>query len=298
LPVALTKAELVDRATRWGAKRKVEFRESFLSEWTKQGLVVDDDRNRGDNDKKRPTYRYGCRYYRRVLQVLRLYARGIRSVDQILILLSVGGHGVKPYEVREPLIREFARAQAKLNAMARSPRFDQHGDIPPKHKESLARNLGEADKRFAEAGIAPNLDQMIAAIRAARSPDPESGLRRLSDARDSDPIVECLKMAMGGFLATNPDFPGEVERTISSASDADLLLVNDMIALARGVLAWLARANPSPQVAGFIDAILISFTQPEFVASEFTILLTLLRRVPVEREPMEEFIQFAIRGFS
>ena len=298
MPVALTKAELVKRAAKWGAKRKVGFRESFLNEWIKQGLVVDDDRDRGDNDKKRPTYRYGRRYYRRVLQVLRLYARGIRSADQILILLFVGGHGVKPYEVREPLIREFARAQAKLNAMARSPRFDQDGDIPPKHKQSLARRLGEPDKPFAEAGIAPNLDQMIAAIRAARSPDPNSGLRRHSNAPYSDPIVECLKVAMGGFLAADPDVRSEVESTIMSATDADLWLVNDMIALARRFLVWLKGTNPSPQIAGFIDAILISFTQPEFVATEFAILLTLLRRVPVEREPMEEFIQFAIRGFS
>jgi hypothetical protein len=221
LPVALTKAELVDRATRWGAKRKIEFRASFLNEWIKQGLVVDDDRDRGDNDKKRPTYRYGCRYYRRVLQVLRLYSRQIRSVDQILILLFVGGHSVKPYEVREPLIRELARVQAKLNAMARSHRFDKPGDIPPKHKESLARGLGEADKRFAEAGVAPNLEQMIAAIRAARSADPESGLRRRSNACESDPVVECLKVAIGGFLATVPDVRGEVESTIMSATDAD-----------------------------------------------------------------------------
>jgi hypothetical protein len=258
LPVALTKAELVKRAAKWGAKRKVEFRESLLKEWIKQRLVVDEDRDRGDNDKKRPTYRYGCRYCRRVLQVLRLYARGIRSVDQILILLFVGGHGVKPYEVREPLIREFARTQAKLNAMARSPRFDQDGQIPPKHKQSLARNLGEPDKRFAEAGIAPNLDQMIAAIRAARSPDPESGLRRVTNTPSADPIVEALKMAMGGFLAADPEFPGEVERTISGASDPDLLLVNDMIALARRFLVWLKGTNPSPQIAGAVTPVISS----------------------------------------
>jgi hypothetical protein len=262
----------------WGAKRKVEFRESFLNEWIKQGLVVDDDRDRGDNERTRPTYRYGRRYYRRVLQVLRLYARGIRSVDQILILLFVGGHGVKPYEVREPLIREFARARAKLNAMARSHHLERSGNIPPKHKQSLARSLGEADKRFAEAGVAPNLDQTIAAIRAARSPDPESNLRRLSNARDSDPVVERLKVAMGGFLAVVPDVRGEVERTIIIATDADLWLVNDMIALARRFLGWMKRNNPSPHAAGFIDAILISFTQPEFVTSEFAVLLTLLRR--------------------
>ena len=125
MPIALTKAELLKRAAKWGAKRKVTFRKSLLNEWTKKGLVFDDDRDRGDNDKKRPTYRYGCRYYRRVLQVLRLYARGVRQTDEILIMLFINRYGVKPHEVREPLAREFARVRAKINAQARSVRFDQ-----------------------------------------------------------------------------------------------------------------------------------------------------------------------------
>jgi hypothetical protein len=60
------------------------------------------------NVGQRPVYRYGRRHYRRVLQVLRLYARGIRQTDEILIMLFLNSYGVKPHEVREPLAREFA----------------------------------------------------------------------------------------------------------------------------------------------------------------------------------------------
>jgi len=119
LPVTLTKAELVERAARWGATRRFEFRISLLNGWIDEGLVEDGDR--GDNVGKRPVYRYSCRHYRRVLQVLKLYSRGIRSRDQILIMLFLNGHGVKPFEVREPIAREFGRARTKLIGMARSP---------------------------------------------------------------------------------------------------------------------------------------------------------------------------------
>ena len=175
MPVALTKREFVKRAAKWGAPRGFELRNSLLNAWIDEGLV--DEGDRGGNVGKRPVYRYSSRHYRRVLLVLKLYSRGIRSRDQILIMLFLNGHGVKPFEVREPIAREFGRARTKLIAVARSPRFEQDGVVPPKHKESLVRNLGNPDKRFVEAGVVLGPDQMIAAVRAARSPNPNSKLR-------------------------------------------------------------------------------------------------------------------------
>ena len=177
MPVALTKRELVKRAAKWGAPRGFELRDSLLNAWIDEGLV--DEGDRGGNVGKRPVYRYSCRHYRRVLLVLKLYSRGIRSRDQILIMLFLNGHGVKPFEVREPIAREFGRARAKLNALMRSSRFDEEGQVPPKHKESLVRSLGPGDERFVKAGVILPADQMIAAVRAARSPDPESKLRTI-----------------------------------------------------------------------------------------------------------------------
>ena len=199
LPVALTKRELVERAAKWGAPRGFELRNSLLNAWIDEGLV--DEGDRGGNVGKRPVYRYSCRHYRRVLLVLKLYSRGIRSCDQILIMLFLNGHGVKPFEVREPIAREFGRARAKLIAMARSPRFDQDGVVPPKHKESLVRSLGTGDERFVKAGVILPPDQMIAAVRAARSPDPESKLRTIMSSGAEDWRLQILKPAMGGILS-------------------------------------------------------------------------------------------------
>ena len=75
-----------------GVKRKVKFRKSLLDEWIDEGLVAKGDRLK--NAGKRPVFRYGCRHYRRVLQVLRLYARGIKQIDEILIMLFINGDGV------------------------------------------------------------------------------------------------------------------------------------------------------------------------------------------------------------
>jgi hypothetical protein len=222
LPVALTKAQLVERAARWGAKRKVKFRESLLNEWTKKGLVFDDDRDRGDNDKKRPTYRYGCRYYRRVLQVLRLYARRIRQTDEILIMLFINGYGVKAHEVREPLAREFARGRAKINAQARSVRFDQQGVIPPKHTESLIRSLGQADDRFVAANIVLPGAQIIEVMRAARNPDPESARRNPKIASAETIPVAVLGSLLGGLMAAEDDDVGEAERLLRNTSNSEL----------------------------------------------------------------------------
>ena len=121
----------------------MEFDLGRLNEWIDNALV--DEGDRGENVGKRPVYRYGCRHYRRILQVLKLYSRGINGHDQILIALFFNGHGVKPFEVREPIAREFRRARTKLITMARSPRFEQDGVVPPKHRESLVRSRSRRD---------------------------------------------------------------------------------------------------------------------------------------------------------
>jgi hypothetical protein len=70
LSVAMLKAELVRRATRWSAKRRLSFKESWLDEWIDKGLVAKGDRR--ENLGKRPVYHYSAHHYRRVLQILRL----------------------------------------------------------------------------------------------------------------------------------------------------------------------------------------------------------------------------------
>ena len=296
MPVALTKRELVKRAAKWGAPRGFELRDSLLNAWIDEGLV--DEGDRGGNVGKRPVYRYSCRHYRRVLLVLKLYSRGIRSCDQILIMLFLNGHGVKPFEAREPIAREFGRARTKLIAMARSPRFDQDGVVPPKHKESLVRSLGPGDERFVKAGVILPPDQMIAAVRAARSPDPDSKLRTILSSGAEDWRLEILKPALGGILSKDPEIPAEIDQIIANATDADLSLVSSILNLCRAFLSSLESKNLSPEIAGLLDGLLASFSQPEFIAAHFALQLTFLKRFPVDKGELEKFLQFVIRGFS
>jgi hypothetical protein len=296
LPVALTKRELVKRAAKWGAPRGFELRDSLLNAWIDEGLV--DEGDRGGNVGKRPVYRYSCRHYRRVLLVLKLYSRGIRSRDQILIMLFLNGHGVKPFEVREPIAREFGRARAKLISMARSPRFDQDGVVPPKHKESLVRSLGNPDKRFLEAGVILGPDHLIEAVRAARSPVQDGTIRTIMNSRAENLLLEISKFAMGGILSKDPEFPAEIDIILANATDADLTLASSILNLFRAVLRWLESKNRSPEIAGLLDGLLATFSQPEFTAAHFALQLTLLKRFPVDKGEHEKFLQFAIRGFS
>ncbi len=250
MPVALTKAEIVERAAKWGSARGFKFKPSLLDRWINEGLVAEGDR--GGNVGKRPVYRYSCRHYRRVLQVLKLYFRGIRSRDQILIMLFLNGHGVKPFEVREPIAREFGRARTKLIGMMRSPRFDQDGAVPPKHKESLVRSIGRGDKRFVEAGVVLGPDQMIAAVRAARSPDPDSKLRTTANPGSENLMLEIFKFSFGGILSKDLEFPAEIDQIIANATDADLSLVSSILNLFRAVLSCLESKNRSPEIAGLL----------------------------------------------
>jgi len=258
----------------------VEFDLGRLNEWIDNALV--DEGDRGENVGKSPVYRYGCRHYRRVLQVLRLYSRGIKSVDQILIMLFLDGHGVKPFEVREPIAREFGRARAKLIAMARSPRVEQDEVVPPKHKESLVRNLGNPDKRFVEAGAVLGSDELIAAVRVARSPDPDSRPRMNAKSGAENLMLAFFKFALGGILSRDPEYPAEIDQIIANATDADLTLACSLLNLYRAVLSWLESKSRSPEIAGLFDGLSVSFSQPEYVAFQFALLLRFLKICPLD----------------
>jgi len=170
--------------------------------------------------------------------------------------------------------------------------------VPPKHKEMLVRSLGNPDKRFVEAGVVLGPDQMIAAVRAARSPDPDSRLRTTANLGSENLMLEIFKLAFGGILSKDPEFPAEIDRIIANATDADLTLGSSILNLFRAVLSCLESKNRSPEIAGLLDALLVSFSQPEFVAAHLAFQLTLLKRIRVDKGELEKFVQFAIRGFS
>jgi hypothetical protein len=180
----------------------------------------------------------------------------------------------------------------------RSSRFDEEGQVPPKHKKSLVRSLGPGDERFVKAGVILPPDQMIAAVRAARSPDPDSKLRTIMSPGAEDWRLQILKPALGGILSKDPEITAEIDQIIANATDADLTLGSSILNLFRAVLSWLESKNRSPEIAGLLDGLLASFSQPEFVAAHFALQLTLLKRFPVDKGELEEFLRFANRGFS
>ena len=183
---------------------------------------------------------------------------------------------------RPPIAREFGRARTKLVAMARSPRFDQDGVVPPKHKESLVRSLGNPDKRFVEAGVVLGPDDLIAAVRVARSPDLDSRARTNAKSGAEKLMLAIFKFALGGILSRDPEFPAEIDQIIANATDTDLTIACSLLNLYRAILAWLESKNGSPEIAGFLDALLVSFSQPEYVAFQFALLLRFLKLCPLD----------------
>jgi hypothetical protein len=219
---ALSKAEFIERVASWAACHNETFDEGRLDEWMKQALIPRGDR--GPNKGLRPTYVYGCRHYRRALQLVRFHSQGINDTDEIIVQLFIRGYGARPDAgvdgpwldaVRKSLRKEFNKVRAKLNAQLRSKFADSKGEIPSGRKKQLLRQLGELDERFQKAGIAFSEDILISAVRAARSPvDPNP--YKLLHANPTDFIFNSL---FGGMLEISDDHKTEMERVILSSSD-------------------------------------------------------------------------------
>jgi hypothetical protein len=87
--------------------------------------------------------------------------------------------------------------------------LDNSEPIPLKHKQSLARQLGEPDERLQAAGLTPSLDRIVELIRKAKSGNIDSdSLRTLKErfevAFRNDPSIDAsakiLKSLISGIL--------------------------------------------------------------------------------------------------
>ena len=101
-----------------------------------------------------------------------------------------------------------------------------------------------------------------------------------------------------GFYRRTPEIPAEIDQIIENTTDADLSLVSSILNLFRAFLSSFESKNLSPEIAGLLDGLLASFSQPEFIAAHFALQLTFLKRFPVDKGELEKFLQFVIRGFS
>jgi hypothetical protein len=271
MPATLSKAALIQRAAAWAKRRGVGFTPARFNEWMKQGVVREGVRDR--NEGKRPVYRYGCQHYRRVLQIVRLYSRGTRDRDAILIQLFLKGYGVQPSEVRDALLREFRMARGRINAMVRSTRFDDDREIPPSHKKSMTRSLGEADARFRRVDLVPSPDTMIAAARAARSPDPQDHARRTNIKRRGNLDEAVLVEILGGWLVNDTEFPNEVEVLIGRATDDQYAFARQFIGAIRTFWRMISPAQSSSDWKLATEALFESFHVREFASFHLALAL-------------------------
>jgi hypothetical protein len=197
----------------------------------------------------------------------------MRDRDAILVQLFLKGYSVRPIEVRDALLQEFQWARSRLNTALRSTRFDDDRQIPPKHKESMRRSLGEADARFREADIVPPADTMIAAVRAARSPDPQSRMRR-ANFEQLDKLGEAVLVEiLGGWLVNDAEFPSEVELLIERATDDKYLLARQSIGAISTFWHMISRAQPSSDWKLATQAFFESFRAREFASFHLVLAL-------------------------
>src|SRR5262249_40538350 len=125
---------------------------------------------RSKNEGLKPVYDAGAQHYRRALQIKRLMARGISGRDKLRIQLFLRGYGVKPWDVREAVRREYANHLRSAFAQVRSTYLDNTREIGPAHKSSLRKQLGSLDERLKAAGLEMSPDAYIELTREAKLP--------------------------------------------------------------------------------------------------------------------------------
>jgi hypothetical protein len=160
----LSKRALVSRLDRRSRERYGgEFKESWLNDLIKDGLVPGLEYS--ENQGHRRTYFATCIHYRRALQVKRLAHSGITRRDAQLIQLFVRGYGVKAWQIREEMRREFVRVMAKLRPSLRSTYF-QNTRRTTLNTENIVRDqFGPLDERLAAADLKQPLSFYLEQVR-------------------------------------------------------------------------------------------------------------------------------------
>jgi hypothetical protein len=220
----LTKAELVRRVADRAQRYKAAVTPRLVDGWIERGLLPAGARR--DNEGRRPIYVYGRSHYRRALQLVRLHSQGLRDYDAQIVQLYARGCGVRAFEVREPLRKEYRKAAAMLRASVRSTYADRSGDVPPKRKESFRRQLGDVDPPIADFGIQASDDDGLALWRYAVDPDvsarPNPNPTTVIPGMNGlFPMVwPSIVQAMAGSFSQDDENPNPVEVAINSADDS------------------------------------------------------------------------------
>jgi hypothetical protein len=190
--VRLSKAELLRRLDARSRERYGgPFSEGLLNDLIKDGLVPA--LKRSKNEGLKPQYEASALHYRRALQIKRLISIGMSSRDTQRIQLFLRGYGVKPWDVREALRREYAKHLRTLSTQIRSTYLDNDKNIGERHKVSLRKQMGPLDNRLKASGLEMPTDFYIKIGRSAKAPDGDS----------DDPLVGQLLIDPGSSTLSN-----------------------------------------------------------------------------------------------
>lgn len=219
--MGLSKEAFVDRVTGTAKGWGETLTKARLDEWMKQRLI--EAARRQDNHGLRPSYVYDRRHYRRALQLLRLRAAGIVERDAIILQLFCRGYGVSPKDVRSALSNEVSRARSQLHSSVRSTYADRGGNIPAKRWDSLLRQIGEQDQRFAAAGFAISPGLIIDIMRASRSAEISSDtIRELTARYGVDEQFARLAIDVMSYFGPDPSSRNELDLHITKVTDEQL----------------------------------------------------------------------------
>ena len=163
----MNRAELIERVAKRARERYgQDFRGSLFDDLLDDGLIPGGRRN--ENVGKHPVYEFDCASYRRALQIVRLRSKGIVGRDAIRVQLFLRKYSHPVLDVRDALRKEYVAAAKSLSNQVRSGYAGNWKSVAPKHKESLAHQMGTLDPRFEAAGMRLSDDQIIQAVRTAK----------------------------------------------------------------------------------------------------------------------------------
>lgn len=171
----MTKFELLERVARRAIDRYGQiFSEALLNDLLKDGLIPVP--NRIENKGKAPNYQYNWRAYRRALQIVRLRRDGIVGRDAQRVILFLRDYSQSVWDVKEALLNEYIKSGKAVLSSMRSGYVDNTKVIPPKHKDSLLRSMGEPDDRLKKSKCVFDDETYIDAIRIAKQRPLEFGV--------------------------------------------------------------------------------------------------------------------------
>ena len=243
------------------------FDQGQLDELIKQGLTFAGERGR--NIGRKPLYIYGCRHYRRTLQLVRFKSQEIKDRDEILVQLFIRNYGVKPHEVRDALGTEYRKTREKLNAPLRSTFVDKDGPIPPGRKSQLRHQIGTLDERLNNAGFVIQAEFLISFTRTARNFSnralKETPINNVPAAVQE--LFNSLMPLFGGMLTKDDENESGIEKIIRSSSENEYEIAKTIFQQIRAMLSprSITGENNSPEQIAY-RAIYDSIFRREFAA--------------------------------